>query len=151
GLGTGESVTALSIAKNGSITALLPIVGASGFRTARVTATGLFDTTYSGDGISPLIKSFEAPSGLFNGDGSILVAGLDETKGTPRLTRIPNRGTLDQSFGQSGFQSLSTRKDLFPAAIIQSPNGSRYLYGQVGSLAALDAQHIFISKLTANN
>ncbi|HEX3358299.1 MAG TPA: hypothetical protein VHS31_15100 [Tepidisphaeraceae bacterium] len=148
-LGTGERATDVSIGKDSSITTLLAITGGGGFRTARVTASGAFDSTYSGDGISSLVK-LAGPSRFINGDGSMIVAGLDETRNIPVLARITSRGKLDSSFGNAGFQDLSTRKDLFPSATLQSPNGTRYIYGAVGSASSLSTEHIFLARLTTD-
>jgi uncharacterized delta-60 repeat protein len=137
----------VSVAKTGAVTVLLsPYSLSPQTSVVRYTRAGALDAKFSKDGISdaqPIIGD-----GMFvEGTGSVTLVGHAPLAQRQVLAHYTARGNVDISFGVSGVQTLSGKK-FIRGTPIELPDGSRYLYGSIGSSLASDAKRIFISKLS---
>ena len=141
----------VSIGRNGAVTVVLDIQKGAGARVMRMTKSGELDERFSEDGISPLIKSMTYADRFVATDGSVIVAGINVSNEAPLLARITRFGKIDRSFGESGYQILST-PSIVSMGGLQSADGKHYLFGSTGSNLedTGNDEHIYLARLTVD-
>ena len=123
----GFRPSAIAVAPDGAIVLAGFSTGPDGQKmltAVRLTADGVLDDTFSGDGVG-IYNAWPAYSALavsVGTDGSVTIGGAGD-RFTPTLFRIRPDGTVDKSFGTDGTVELSVRGGFQITCLVQLPDG----------------------------
>ncbi|HEY2773102.1 MAG TPA: DUF4215 domain-containing protein [Candidatus Binatia bacterium] len=109
---------------------------------ARFLSNGTFDSTFDADGIAIDARAREATSMAVQPDGKIVTVGLDVERGGGSgnlvLARYNSNGSIDNSFGTAGLQTVATQA-AWAAHLALQPDGRIVVAASVfGSTQFLD-------------